>query len=74
MDFKYRLTLFLLIITLFNLWGQTKSVLVEAESFNDKGGWFIDQQSMDIMGSPYLIAHGMGTPVKEANTLSLIHI
>ena len=69
MDFKYRLTLFLLIITLFNLWGQTKSVLVEAESFNDKGGWFIDQQSMDIMGSPYLIAHGMGTPVKEANTI-----
>lgn len=62
MDFKYRLTLFLLIISILTLWGQTKFVLVEAESFNDKGGWFIDQQSMDIMGSPYLIAHGMGTP------------
>jgi hypothetical protein len=42
--------------------------LVEAESFNEKGGWFIDQQSMYIMGCPYLIAHGMGTPVKDAHT------
>ncbi|MEL7120498.1 MAG: FAD-dependent oxidoreductase, partial [Bacteroidota bacterium] len=33
-----------------------------------KGGWFIDQQSMDVMGSPYLIAHGMGTLVKDAIT------
>jgi hypothetical protein len=46
MYFKYSLTLFLLIISLLTLWGQTKSILVEAESFNDKGGWFIDQQSM----------------------------
>jgi hypothetical protein len=42
--------------------------LVEAESFNEKGGWFIDQQSMYIMGCPYLIAHAMGTPVKDAHT------
>ena len=35
-------------------------VLVEAESFADKGGWAVDQQFMDLMGSPYLIAHGMG--------------
>lgn len=27
------------------------SVLVEAESFRDRGGWSIDQQSMDQMGS-----------------------
>lgn len=45
------------------------AVLLETESFADKGGWFIDQQSMDVMGSPYLIAHGMGTPVKDAKTL-----
>ena len=31
-------------------------VLVEAESFADKGGWAVDQQFMDLMGSPYLIA------------------
>jgi len=42
--------------------------LVETESFTNKGGWVIDQQSMDVMGSPYLMAHGMGVPVKDANT------
>ena len=41
-------------------------VLVEAESFRDKGGWSVDQQFMDLMGSPYLIAHGMGKPVQDA--------
>ena len=44
------------------------SVLVETESFSDKGGWVIDQQSMDVMGSPYLMAHGMGAPVSDAST------
>ena len=43
-------------------------VLVEAESFGDKGGWAVDQQFMDQMGSPYLIAHGMGKPVADAVT------
>lgn len=44
------------------------SLLVEAESFQSKGGWLVDQQFMDIMGSPYLIAHGMGQVVKDAST------
>jgi hypothetical protein len=43
-------------------------VLVEAESFQDKGGWVIDQQFVDVMGSPYLLAHGMGCPVANAQT------
>ena len=43
-------------------------VLVEAESFAQKGGWCVDQQFMDQMGSPYLLAHGMGVPVKDAST------
>jgi len=43
-------------------------VLVEAESFTTKGGWSTDQQFMDIMGSPYLIAHGLGRPVQDAST------
>ena len=42
--------------------------LVEAEGFADKGGWQIDQQFMDQMGSPYLIAHGLGQPVADALT------
>ena len=43
-------------------------VLVEAESFSNRGGWVIDQQSMDHMGSPYLMAHGLGQPVADATT------
>lgn len=43
-------------------------ILVEAESFENKGGWILDQQFMDQMGSPYLIAHGMGNPVADAST------
>ncbi|WP_233231561.1 FAD-dependent oxidoreductase [Tichowtungia aerotolerans] len=43
-------------------------VLVEAETFADKGGWVVDQQFMDIMGSSYLLAHGLGKPVEPART------
>ncbi len=39
------------------------TVLVEAEGFGDLGGWVVDQQFMDQMGSPMLLAHGMGQPV-----------
>lgn len=44
------------------------NVFVEAENFRHKGGWVVDQQFMDLMGSPYLMAHGMGTPVADAET------
>lgn len=30
-------------------------VFLEAEQFADNGGWDLDQQSMDQMGSPYQI-------------------
>lgn len=43
-------------------------LFVEAESFSNKGGWVVDQQFMDLMGSPYLLAHGMGVPVDDAYT------
>lgn len=42
------------------------TILVEAESFADPGGWVIDQQAMDQMGSPYVLAHGLGVRVKDA--------
>lgn len=45
-----------------------ESVIVEAESFSKRGGWVVDQQFMDLMGSPYLLAHGMGVPVSDAVT------
>ncbi len=44
------------------------TVLVEAEAFADKGGWVVDQQFMEQMGSPYLMAHGLGVPVADAAT------
>jgi len=47
---------------------RAQDILVEAESFSDPGGWVLDQQSMDQMGSPYLMAHGLGVPVKDAVT------
>ncbi len=48
--------------------GHAESVLVEAESFKDPGGWQLDTQFIQIMGSPYMLAHGLGTPVKDAVT------
>lgn len=50
------------------LMAQTASLFVEAESFSKKGGWVVDQQFMDLMGSSYLMAHGMGEPVADAET------
>ncbi|MBT3291301.1 MAG: hypothetical protein HN380_28415, partial [Victivallales bacterium] len=35
-------------------------ILVEPESFDQLGGWVVDQQFMDQMGSPFVLAHGIG--------------
>ena len=43
-------------------------VFVEAESFATHGGWTLDTQFIEIMGSPYLLAHGIGVPVQDAET------
>lgn len=43
-------------------------LLVEAESFEDRGGWQLDTQFIQQMGSPYLLAHGLGRPVQDALT------
>ena len=42
------------------------SLLVEGESFKERGGWVLDQQAMDRMGAPYLMAHGLGVSVANA--------
>ncbi|MCF6313058.1 MAG: FAD-dependent oxidoreductase [Verrucomicrobiales bacterium] len=46
----------------------SETILVEAESFEQRGGWKLDTQFIDIMGSPYLLAHGLGNPVADAST------
>src|SRR6476619_2697790 len=44
------------------------ALLVEAESFEKHGGWSLDTQFIENMGSPYLLAHGIGQPVADATT------
>ena len=63
-----RRTLILILVFLFPAGLSAHEYLLEAEAFADKGGWVVDQQFMDIMGSSYLLAHGMGTPVDDAIT------
>ena len=43
-------------------------VVIEAERFDELGGWTLDSQFMETMGSPYLLAHGLGKPVADAKT------
>jgi len=57
-------TIFLLLVSK----AAAQTILVEAERFENLGGWVIDQQFMDLMGSPFLLAHGLGEPVKDATT------
>jgi hypothetical protein len=57
------------IVSLLSFSQPVHSVLIEAESFQNKGGWVVDQQFADLMGSSYLLAHGMGVPVKDAKTM-----
>ncbi len=47
---------------------QAATFLVEAEQFANKGGWSVDTQFIESVGSSYLIAHGLGNPVADAST------
>ena len=45
------------------------SVLALATRFRDRGDWTVEQQFVLQMGSSYLLAHGIGTPLpKDAET------
>ena len=57
---------FLLLCSLVTV--SSQSVLIETELFETKGGWSIDSQFIDQMGSPYLLAHGLGEAVEDATT------
>lgn len=67
MKIKRSLTITCLIILINQAFAQ-EGILIEAESFIDKGGWVVDPQFVEQMGSPYLLAHGMGVPVSNAMT------
>ena len=42
-----------LLLLLIGLGAHAQSVLVEAESFDEPGGWKLDTQFLHVMGSPY---------------------
>ena len=65
---KFLVTIILLASVLTAFGKKHNTVFVEAESFKNKGGWVVDQQFMDEMGSPYIMAHGMGVAVEDAST------
>ncbi len=48
--------------------GWSEAIYVDAESFEERGGWKIDTQYVPLMGSPFLMAHGLGQPVPDAVT------
>ncbi len=58
----------MLLLTLRTVSVSGAEFLVEAESFENHGGWKLDTQFIHEMGSPYLLAHGLGSPVKDATT------
>jgi hypothetical protein len=47
-------------------------ILIEAEDFASYGGWVLDSQFEVQMGSPYLMAHGLGRPVEDATTTVVV--
>ena len=59
---------FILLAAAVTLRAGAAELLVETESFSGKGGWVVDTLSVCSMGSPYLLAHGMGVPVNDAVT------
>jgi len=63
---------FVLCVMCFSAEGAENELWLEAESFDTLGGWVIDQQSMGQMGSAYVMAHGMGIPVHDAETACTI--
>lgn len=59
--------LFILIFISVNTFA-VKNIWIEAEQFDNLGGWTVDWQFIDQMGSPFLMAIGYGEPVENATT------
>ena len=39
---------------------------ISIADFSERGGWLMDSQYIELMGVPYLLAHGIGNPVSDA--------
>ena len=46
----------------------TDRIFLETAVFENLGGWVVDTQCVEAMGSAYLLAHGIGKPVADAVT------
>jgi hypothetical protein len=57
-----------LVASALSLRAASAPIFLEAESFTEQGGWSLDTQFVAGMGSPYLLAHGVGKPVADAAT------
>ncbi len=68
LSFRKTFSIFLLPALLLLLSSCHKEIFVECEGFDHKGGWVVDPQFVEQVGSPYLMAHGMGEPVENAST------
>lgn len=66
------LRVFLIVLGVATCTARDGCILLEAEAFAERGGWVVDPQFMDLMGSPYLLAHGLGRPVADASTTATI--
>lgn len=47
---------------------QDRAIVVGTATFAHRGGWALDTQFTEQVGSPYLLAHGAGVPVVDAHT------
>jgi len=47
---------------------ENRYIWLETELFPEKGGWSVDSQFFETMGSAYLLATGLGSPVPDART------
>ncbi|MDO4573738.1 MAG: FAD-dependent oxidoreductase [Planctomycetia bacterium] len=64
---RWSMMISILFLTATLVWGENR-IFVEAESFEELGGWVVDPHSMGQMGSSYVMAHGYGKPVMKART------
>ena len=68
MRLKHAFLICLLLLAAFGRAGAVGVVWLEAEQFADCGKWSNDTQFVAQMGSPYLLATGVGKPVQDAVT------
>ena len=47
-------------------------ILLLASTFADRGGWVDDRQFFDLVGSTFLLAHGLGEAVADAKTTFVV--